>query len=272
MGRAVPASRARPIGHWQHWNWQHFHIGNIPNSHSPLPTPQFPTPHSPLPNSPLPTPQFPIPNSQFPPSPLHPTFALFAFFVAKKHSPRPPTLGVAGFRGRPHSGWRASMPANPQRASAPACPIGHWQHFHIGNISRAPSRPPVGRAVPASRKMGGPRSVAASVGRAVPASRAPDIGRAALRRGQALRVKDKAIASPSAARGAVLQCAPRRAPTARTRFAQGQAPRKNLSVRKRPGKRCPLRPKTFFNFFQKPPCAPPDNMIHLRRSKTRLGT
>ena len=21
--------RARPIGHWQHWNWQHFHIGNI---------------------------------------------------------------------------------------------------------------------------------------------------------------------------------------------------------------------------------------------------
>ena len=25
--------RARPIGHWQHWNWQHSHIGNI------LPTP-----------------------------------------------------------------------------------------------------------------------------------------------------------------------------------------------------------------------------------------
>ena len=21
--------RDRPIGHWQHWNWQHFHIGNI---------------------------------------------------------------------------------------------------------------------------------------------------------------------------------------------------------------------------------------------------
>ena len=26
----IPAGlRARPIGHWQHWNWQHFHIGNI---------------------------------------------------------------------------------------------------------------------------------------------------------------------------------------------------------------------------------------------------
>ncbi len=28
--RKSPAGlRARPIGHWQHWNWQHFHIGNI---------------------------------------------------------------------------------------------------------------------------------------------------------------------------------------------------------------------------------------------------
>ena len=26
-------------------------------------------------------------------------------------------------------------------------------------------------------------------------------------------------------------------------------------------------PKTFFNFFSKPPCAPPDNMIHLRQFK-----
>jgi len=25
----VAGLRARPIGHWQHWNWQHFHIGNI---------------------------------------------------------------------------------------------------------------------------------------------------------------------------------------------------------------------------------------------------
>ena len=24
-----PRPQARPIGHWQHWNWQHFHIGNI---------------------------------------------------------------------------------------------------------------------------------------------------------------------------------------------------------------------------------------------------
>ena len=28
--RKSPAGlHARPIGHWQHWNWQHSHIGNI---------------------------------------------------------------------------------------------------------------------------------------------------------------------------------------------------------------------------------------------------
>ena len=28
-GGGPPRPQARPIGHWQHWNWQHFHIGNI---------------------------------------------------------------------------------------------------------------------------------------------------------------------------------------------------------------------------------------------------
>ena len=38
--------RARPIGHWQHWNWQHFHIGNILHSHCPLVTLEMATfPH-----------------------------------------------------------------------------------------------------------------------------------------------------------------------------------------------------------------------------------
>ena len=50
-----------------------------------------------------------------------PTFVPFAFFVAKNHSPRPPS-----------SGWRASTPANPSGPPRPShwplATFPHWQH------------------------------------------------------------------------------------------------------------------------------------------------
>ena len=93
---------------------------------------------------------------------------------------------------------------------------------------------------------------------------------------------------------------PREPPRQSIGFAQGQALPKTFRPSKRPvieAARAPLprggviprggptsgkrhscrftpkkRAKTFFNFFSKPPCAVRQDVIHLRRSKTRLGT
>ena len=64
-----------------------------------------------------------------------------------------------------------------------------------------------------------------------------------------------ALASPPHWPLATFPTRPVRAPTARKRFAQGLVRRKNLSVRKRPGKRYSLRPKpqkAFSTFFASP--------------------
>ena len=60
---------------------------------------------------------------------------------------------------------------------------------------------------------------------------------------------------------------PVRAPMARKSFAQGKALPKTFRLSKRLCKRPSLPAKTFFNFFQKPPCAQRHDVESLRRLK-----
>ena len=151
--RKSPAGlRARPIGHWQHWNWQHFHIGNI----SIVPRPPSPgkgvcfaqTFHSPCPS--LARLCGALGHVRSIRSPL--VRAQDAHGETASHTPKtrpmtaPSTARPRGGRavhircGGLHSGWRASMPANPQRASAPALIRGGG--LPRPQIPGGPPRPP----------------------------------------------------------------------------------------------------------------------------------